>query len=651
MKQTFTCFCLCLITFLAFIGCDKENISTGNIYGIITDADNGQPLSAVNVVLNPSGETFSTGSDGRYEFVNLKSGQYTVQATKTDYLSNYSHVTVVANQSVSGDIRLQAIAREASIEISSTMLDFGSTQTELAISIKNSGNEAASWSVDLGNNSSWITASPMAGTIGAKKTQSLSFTVNRDKISEAKSVIVKLSVDNNSYPITINCMPKEAKVGKMEVSPSTLDFGYSVSQLSLTIKNIGEGDLNWSIAKPNTECLSLSDYSGVVVPGGSKILQVNLKRDIMPENLETTILISDGSKEENIKVKASKEAEKTGLEISPTTLDFGNSQSELAVSIKNIGDQSVDWNLDLGDNTSWLSASPSSGNIGEQKTQSIVFKVNRDNVSQQKSSIINISADGNSYSVTVKCTPSPKAVMEVSPTTLDFGTTASQLNLTIENSGEGDLNWNIANLDTEYLSVSDMSGSIAPDGNKIIQVNLKRDNMSGNLESSFIVSDGSKEVVISVKAEKSNSGSGEEGGEEDLEEDYSSASIDVSSINHLQAEILSCKRSGTGVTLTYLLTNTYSKDMAISLFRESVSDDQYNSYTKYMFTVGSSSSSYVGSLYDAKLYSNQATKATIVIQNVDSSAKKISCVVKASYAWQGSAVSTNTFKLQNVPIY
>ncbi len=304
MKQVLKNLCFCLMAAVMLSSCEKE-VLPGGIYGVINDATNGQLLSSAIITLSPGGISFTTGSDGRYEFADLEPGRYTVQASKNDYQSDFVNVTVVAGQYVTSDIRLQPIAREAAIEISSTSLNFGATQTELAISIKNNGNESASWSVDLGSHR-WLSASPTAGTIGAKKTQSISFKVNRDKISETQSVIVNLSADNNSYPITINCMPKDTKVGKMEISPKSLDFGSTTSQLNLTIKNSGEGDLGWGISNIDSECLSVSDMSGIIAPDGNKIVQVNLNRDIMPESLETSFIVSDGSKEEIVYVKASK---------------------------------------------------------------------------------------------------------------------------------------------------------------------------------------------------------------------------------------------------------------------------------------------------------------------------------------------------------
>lgn len=46
----------------------------GTIYGIVNDADNGEPVQDGHIALNPGGKTANTGSDGRYEFLDLDPG-------------------------------------------------------------------------------------------------------------------------------------------------------------------------------------------------------------------------------------------------------------------------------------------------------------------------------------------------------------------------------------------------------------------------------------------------------------------------------------------------------------------------------------------------------------------------------------------------
>ena len=98
--------CLAMAVFLA--GCAKDVVETsGSIYGIVNDADNGEPVGGAHVALNPGGLTANTGSDGRYEFDGLEPGQYTVQISKSGYKTNSKRISVVAGQQASGDMVLE----------------------------------------------------------------------------------------------------------------------------------------------------------------------------------------------------------------------------------------------------------------------------------------------------------------------------------------------------------------------------------------------------------------------------------------------------------------------------------------------------------------------------------------------------------------
>ena len=116
--------CLFCTTVIAFIGCakDEEDV-TGSIYGIVTDAATGEPVSSANVSLSPSGKSIVTGNDGRYEFSGLTPGQYTVQVTKNEYESNTKQITVVAGEQASGDITLQQASSQ--LKLTNNSLNFG----------------------------------------------------------------------------------------------------------------------------------------------------------------------------------------------------------------------------------------------------------------------------------------------------------------------------------------------------------------------------------------------------------------------------------------------------------------------------------------------------------------------------------------------
>lgn len=190
------------------------------------------------------------------------------------------------------------------------------------------------------------------------------------------------------------------------------------------------------------------------------------------------------------------------LKVTPTTLDFGTSQNEMSVIITNEGPEETEWSVNLGNNN-WLSANPKSGRIAAGKSQTIVFTVNRDLVAEDKSAVVNIAAFGNTYPISVSCTPKKtKGELSVEPTSLNFGEDSSELEIKIKNAGDGDLNWTISGITADCLSVSEASGKIASGGNKVVKVNLDRDKLEKDLTTTFTVSDGNKDVSVAVAAKK-----------------------------------------------------------------------------------------------------------------------------------------------------
>lgn len=364
-----------LISFLIIVtACTKDpEVMTGNILGIVTESRNGtSPLSGVNVNITSNGMSTTTGNTGQFSFRDLEPNTYTLHFMKEGFVPNTRSVTVIAGQDTNCDILLEAEQKDADIQITPSSLNFGTTQSEMSITITNKGKAETEWSLEFGNNN-WITASPLSGRIASNKTQSIVFSVDRKKLPETKSVVVNLSAFGNSFPISISCSAKNTK-SEMKIEPTILDFSDTSSELPLTIENRGEAELEWTLSGLSETCLSVSEANGKVASGGKTIVQVKLNRQIMPEIMNTTFIISDGIREEAITAKGNKA--KAMMVVSPSLLDFGDDKSELSFNITNAGNAELSWMIqDLSE--SCLSLSATSGKIQAQKAVTITMKLNR----------------------------------------------------------------------------------------------------------------------------------------------------------------------------------------------------------------------------------------------------------------------------------
>lgn len=395
-KKTVWGFFYCLALAL-LVACTEEQVeTTGSIYGIVNDATNGEPVPMAHVSLNPGGKATNTGSDGRYEFLNMEPGQYTIQISKSGYVTNTKQITVVAGQQASGDMLLTSEQQEADIRIDPTSLNFGTTQDELVVTLTNQGNAATDWALELGENP-WLSASLLSGNIAAGKTQSIIFSVDRDKLSETKNVKISLSAFGNSYTISVSCAPVNAK-SEMSVTPTELDFGAGETEKAITIKNTGNAILNWNVLGITEACLSVSAEEGSVEADGSKVIKVMLDRSKLTSDLNTSFIISDGIKEQTITVKSSKAVAE--MVISPSALDFGEESTEKTFTISNTGTAELVWNITVPDGKG-VNVSETSGVTAPQSSKQITVTLDRAMMTEDLHTSLEISDGSRKETVTV----------------------------------------------------------------------------------------------------------------------------------------------------------------------------------------------------------------------------------------------------------
>ena len=80
--------------------------TTGNVYGTVQDAKTGNPLDNCSVMLNPSGLSTTTGSNGSFRFVNVEGGEYSIQASRSGYVTNSTNITVIPGSDIRTDLLL-----------------------------------------------------------------------------------------------------------------------------------------------------------------------------------------------------------------------------------------------------------------------------------------------------------------------------------------------------------------------------------------------------------------------------------------------------------------------------------------------------------------------------------------------------------------
>ena len=154
-------------------------VTTGSITGIVKDTDNGQLIANCNITITPGGLSKITSSQGRYEFSDLESGEYTMTFTKSGYETASTYVTVTAGKVSTVDIFLKS---KSAFSLSEDSYDFGDLEQSKIFYFFNNSDENCSFSII--NIPNWLSFSKTEGTVNALGTESVVATVNRDYLSE-----------------------------------------------------------------------------------------------------------------------------------------------------------------------------------------------------------------------------------------------------------------------------------------------------------------------------------------------------------------------------------------------------------------------------------------------------------------------------------
>ena len=283
-----------------------------------------------------------------------------------------------------------------------------------------------------------------------------------------------------------------AQPAQLLVSPQSLNFGQTETELQLTIDNGGDDELSWQVSS-DLSWLATFPTTGTTTSETDEIT-VSVNRSLLEVGNYTSSL-SFTSNGGNVSVPVAMEVTPVGLILSENSLDFGEESTELFFTISNSGNGELNWSISAND--SWITASPTSGTI-TTNTENITVNVNRSGLSPNTyTGSISVDSNGGnqSVSVTMVVPEGPSPAISVNPTTLDFGGSETQLTFTISNVGEETLNWSIS-ADQSWISLWPSSGSTSTEEDEI-SVTVDRTGLSYSAYSGElnITSDGGDETI------------------------------------------------------------------------------------------------------------------------------------------------------------
>jgi len=194
-----------IILFLCIIStsCSKDDpiVTTGTIYGRITEDVSNEAVVAAQVSISDIQQSVSTGQDGIYQFSDITAGSYSITASKSGYLTDVKNITVVAGETTNGDFSLEK--ELPTITPNSVTLD--NETTEETLQLQNTRSSPMNYTTQLSKD--WLDVSPSNSTIEPLNTKLLTLTADLQNVpfgNYEETLIINVGQASLSVPITVN---------------------------------------------------------------------------------------------------------------------------------------------------------------------------------------------------------------------------------------------------------------------------------------------------------------------------------------------------------------------------------------------------------------------------------------------------------------
>lgn len=258
-----------MLVSLLMISCTKDVVDTeGNLVGIITDSLSGSFLSGVSVSLSPIGKTYTTGVDGKYEFRDIASQEYSVSVSKSGYKADKKTAFVQVGRDTNLDFQLTP--NTGTLSLSQNSLDFGNDATTLTFDVVNKGNAPLKW--QIAEDAAWLTCNPTSGTTQEGEKSSVVVTVNRNGLERGNyAQTIAVSSDGGSSVIIVNMAVQGLTIS---LSPEELDFGSTTTSMELNLTNTGSGNISYTLS-PSNDWIKLSRTTGTFTKTENITVSVN----------------------------------------------------------------------------------------------------------------------------------------------------------------------------------------------------------------------------------------------------------------------------------------------------------------------------------------------------------------------------------------
>ncbi len=475
----------------------EEEVTTGNVMGTITDYANANaPIAGATVTLSTTGQSKTTGSDGRYEFTELTPGKYTITVSANEYEGSKKDVTIEAGKNVTCDFQLQKGA--ADVTVTPQSLTYASDVDQLSFTIKNGSSSTQQYTVS--NVPEFASVSSSTGMVSSKGSEAIMVTIpNRKQIKEKKSGQLTVNVGNNAFVVSLSVEPYQEEPVNVDIAPQTLNFDANTEQLTFTMTSKNNRELNYAITS-DLNILTVTPTKGTLKEKGKSTITVNVQ-DRQKIDIDRVGKLTIDIEGNTYVVAVNVAKYDVNVNVSPQNLSFNNDTEQLTFSITNNNAQTLDYSIssDLDD---ILTVSPNKGNINAKEKKDIIVRVkNRKDITTDKSGELTIIICGRPYTASVYISKA-QTDASISPQTLTFDKNTEQLSFTITNNNVWANSYSVSS-NLSNLTLSPSTGSISSKVQQVVTVKVNdRKNVTSDQSGKITVTIGGSVYSVDVSVAK-----------------------------------------------------------------------------------------------------------------------------------------------------
>ncbi len=185
------------------------------------------------------------------------------------------------------------------IRLSTHLLDFGDTETELQFFVTNIGDSTLIWYI--ASIPDWAQATPDTGTLVEDDTTWIMVQIERDSL-DSDTTTGSLVIHTDADDVSLTLIVQRPLAGHLTLETDTLDFGETLTEQQLALSNTGNAALIWSI-NDIPDWMDIDPASGTIGAGAQIQVTIGVQRlTVDPGALMDTLLFLSNFNDDSLVV-------------------------------------------------------------------------------------------------------------------------------------------------------------------------------------------------------------------------------------------------------------------------------------------------------------------------------------------------------------